>query len=262
MVISLTGDLLKQAQALVPVVRAAGDIELRFFHTGGEVMDKIDGSPVTLADQEAEKLIASRLGKMFPAIPMVGEESVAAGAIPDISGGTFWLVDPLDGTKEFITGSGDFTVNIALMHNFRPVMGIIYVPVTDMLYFGAGHEAFMSVRGAPPEKITVRTPPAEGWTVVASKRHGDPERLAEFLKGKKVAHVINRSSSLKFCSIAAGEADFYPRLGPTCEWDTAAGDAILRAAGGRVTTLDGQDLPYGKIGRKFLNPEFLAFPAP
>jgi 3'(2'), 5'-bisphosphate nucleotidase len=242
-------------------VQAAGDVELRFFHTVPEVMDKKDGSPVTLADQEAEKLIASRLKEMFPAIPMVGEESVAAGTIPDISAGTFWLVDPLDGTKEFITGSGDFTVNIALMRDFRPVMGIIYAPVADMLYFGAGHEAFMSAKGAPPEKIAVRSAPEEGWTVIASKRHGDPERLAEFLKEKKVGRVINRSSSLKFCSIAAGEADFYPRLGPTCEWDTAAGDAILRAAGGRVTTLDGQDLSYGKIRRKFLNPEFLAFSA-
>jgi 3'(2'), 5'-bisphosphate nucleotidase len=253
-------DLLKQAQALIPVVRAAGDVELHYFRTGSEVMDKTDGSPVTLADQEVEKLIALRLAETFPAIPMVGEESVAAGVVPDISSGTFWLVDPLDGTKEFITGSGDFTVNIALMRNFRPVMGIIYAPVADMLYFGAGCEAFMCVKGAPPEKIAVRGTPAEGLTVVASKRHGDPGRLADFLKGKKVERIINRSSSLKFCSIAAGEADFYPRLGPTCEWDTAAGDAILRAAGGRVTTLEGQDLSYGKADRKFLNPAFLASP--
>jgi len=252
-------DLLTQARALIPVVIAAGEIELEYFRHGAEVTDKLDGSPVTLADQEAEKLIAEKLHALFPGIPMVGEESVASGTIPDISGGTFWLVDPLDGTKEFITGSGDFTVNIALLKNFIPVMGIIYTPVANELYFGADGEAFMRLQDKPEQKISVRETPAGGMTVMASKRHGDTARLEDLLRGKKVAQMINRGSSLKFCSIAAGQADFYPRLGPTCEWDTAAGDAILRAAGGHVTTLDGQPLAYGKTGRKFLNPEFLAF---
>ncbi len=252
-------DLLKLARELIPVVRAAGKIELAYFRSGTGVMDKADGSPVTLADQEAEKLIAAQLRILRPAIPMIGEESVAAGTIPDIAGGTFWLVDPLDGTKEFITGSGDFTVNIALLVNFIPVMGIIYAPVADELYFGAAGEAFMSLQGKPEQKITVRPVPAAGLTVVASKRHGDPERLNDFLKGKKVERLIQRSSSLKLCVIAAGTADFYPRLGPTSEWDTAAGEAILRAAGGQVTTLDGRPLVYGKSDKRFLNPEFLAF---
>ncbi|MFH1158194.1 MAG: 3'(2'),5'-bisphosphate nucleotidase CysQ [Pseudomonadota bacterium] len=251
--------LLEQAKELIPLARAAGKVELAYFRSGTAVMGKSDGSPVTLADQEAEKLIASALHDLFPHIPMVGEESVAAGSIPDISGGTFWLVDPLDGTKEFITGSGDFTVNIALVRDFMPVMGVIYAPVAEELYFGAGDEAFMSLHDESARKITVREAPAEGLTVVASKRHGDPERLAAFLKDKKVARLVSRSSSLKFCAIAAGLADFYPRLGPTCEWDTAAGDAILRAAGGHVTTLDGQALSYGHADREFLNPEFLAF---
>lgn len=254
-------DLLGLARALIPVVRAAGAIELEYFRAGAEVTDKSDGSPVTLADQEAEKLIAEKLRDLCPAIPMVGEESAAAGLIPDIAGGEFWLVDPLDGTREFITGSGDFTVNIALLRDFTPVMGIIYAPVADELYFGAENSAFMSLQGRPEEKISARPPPSSGLTVVASKRHGDPERLNDFLKNKKVAQMTSRSSSLKFCIIAAGNADFYPRLGPTCEWDTAAGDAILRAAGGRVTTLDGKPLSYGKAGRKFLNPEFTAFGA-
>ncbi|MDE1151681.1 MAG: hypothetical protein PW788_04010 [Micavibrio sp.] len=191
-------------------------------------------------------------------MPMVGEEAVAAGNIPDISGGRFWLVDPLDGTKEFITGGGDFTVNIALMENFQPVMGIIYAPVSDELYYGAEGKAFMSLGGKPEQETRVRTAPAAGITVVASKRHGDPERLNEFLRPHKVAGMSNRSSSLKFCVLAAGQADLYPRLGPTSEWDTAAGDAILRAAGGKVATLDGKPLPYGKSDRKFLNPEFVA----
>lgn len=251
-------DLLKLARELIPVVRAAGEIELAYFRSGAEVIDKSDGSPVTLADQEAEKLIAARLHDLCPGIPMVGEESVAAGLIPDISGGEFWLVDPLDGTREFITGSGDFTVNIALLRNFSPVMGIIYAPVADELYFGADGQAFMSLQGKQERKIGVRKAPPEGLTVVASKRHGDPERLNDFLRNKKVAQMTSRSSSLKFCILAAGQADFYPRLGPTGEWDTAAGDAILQAAGGKVRTLDGRPLAYGKTERKFLNPEFVA----
>jgi 3'(2'), 5'-bisphosphate nucleotidase len=251
-------DLLNLARELIPVVRAAGKIELEYFRAGTEVMDKTDGSPVTIADQQAEALIAEKLKARHPEIPMIGEESVAAGTIPDISAGKFWLVDPLDGTREFITGNGDFTVNIALLKNFIPVMGIIYAPVADELYFGAAGQAFMSLQGAPEKKIGARPAPPEGLTVVASKRHGDPERLKDFLKDKKVVQLINRSSSLKFCAIAAGLADFYPRLGPTSEWDTAAGDAILQAAGGRVCTLDGLPLLYGKTQRKFLNPEFTA----
>jgi 3'(2'), 5'-bisphosphate nucleotidase len=252
-------DLLALARKLIPLVRAAGDIELKYFRTDTDVMDKDDGSPVTRADQEAEALIADGLKKLLPAVPMVGEESVAGGVVPDVSGGEFWLVDPLDGTKEFITGNGDFTVNIALLKNFIPVMGIVYAPLADELFFGAEGQAFMQIKKGAEEKIHVRPVPPEGLTVLASKRHGSGERLAEFLHGKKVAHITHRSSSLKFCVLAAGKADFYPRLGPTSEWDTAAGDAILRAAGGRVTALDGKDLSYGKASRKFLNPEFLAF---
>ncbi len=252
-------DLLEMARALVPCALAAGARELVYFREGTEVIDKADGSPVTRADREAEEIIKAALGKLFPDIPMVGEESVAAGVIPDISGGTFWLVDPLDGTKEFITGSGDFTVNIALLRDFTPVMGVIYAPVTDTLYYGAEGKAFMRGDNGVEKEIAVRAVPPEGLTVVASKRHGDPAALEEFLRGKKVAEMISRSSSLKFCSIASGEADFYPRLGPTSEWDTAAGDAILRAAGGRVATLEGKPLLYGKTAQKFLNPGFMAF---
>lgn len=254
----MTGSLLDLARSLIPVVRAAGAIELKYYNEGADVIDKADGSPVTLADQEAEALIAAKLAALAPQIPMVGEESVAAGTIPDISAGRFWLVDPLDGTKEFITGGGDFTVNIALLENFVPVMGIIYAPVSDELYFGAEGKAFAVIKGGAEKEISTRPAPGEGITVVASKRHGDPERLQDFLKDQKVAGLFNRSSSLKFCAIAAGEADLYPRLGPTSEWDTAAGEAILRAAGGSVTTLDGQPMPYGKADRKFLNPEFVA----
>lgn len=258
-------DLLALAEKLIPVARAAGAVEMAYYAAGAdttaEVVGKADGSPVTLADQEAEKLIAAALHDIAPDIPMVGEESVAAGQVPDISSGRFFLVDPLDGTKEFITGGGDFTVNIALLENFVPVMGVIFAPVSGTLYYGAAGKAFTAEKNAAAREMRVRAAPPQGLTVVASKRHGDPERLEEFLRGRSVDTLINRSSSLKFCVIAAGEADLYPRLGPTCEWDTAAGDAILRAAGGQVTQLDGRPLVYGKADKRFLNPEFVAFAA-
>lgn len=254
-------DLLALAEKLIPVVRAAGEVELKYYNDGAEVIDKADGSPVTLADQEAEILISAALKEIAPDIPMVGEESVAAGTIPDISSGRFFLVDPLDGTKEFITGGGDFTVNIALLENFVPVMGIIFAPVSGVLYYGAAGQAFTSGKDGVVKPMHVRTAPEAGLTVVASKRHGDPERLNDFLNGRQIDTLINRSSSLKFCVIAAGEADLYPRLGPTCEWDIAAGEAILRAAGGAVTQLDGAPMVYGKADKRFLNPEFVAFAA-
>jgi 3'(2'), 5'-bisphosphate nucleotidase len=252
-------DTLKLARDLIPVVRDAGAVELKYYKSGAEVIDKADGSPVTIADQEAEKLIFARLKEIAPDIPVIGEEAVAAGSMPDISGGTFFLVDPLDGTKEFITGGGDFTVNIALLVDFKPVMGVIYAPVSDELYFAGEGQAFAVIKGAAEKKITTRDVPKEGLTVVASKRHGDPEKLADFLRGRKVDALINRSSSLKFCVMAAGDADLYPRLGPTCEWDIAAGEAILRAAGGSTVTVDGEPMRYGKTDKKFLNPEFIAF---
>ena len=137
-------------------------------------------------------------------------------------------------------------------------MGVIYAPVSDALYYAGGDKAFISIGGEAPRAMNVRKTPDNGLTVVASKRHGDPEGLQAFLNDKKVDAVVSRSSSLKFCVIAAGEADLYPRLGPTSEWDTAAGEAILNAAGGRVTQLDGQPMVYGKADKKFLNTFFVA----
>lgn len=259
---------LSLARRLIPVARAAGAIELHYYTTGAEVCDKQDGSPVTVADQEAEALIAAALVDIAPDIALVGEEATAANLIPDISSGRFFLVDPLDGTKEFITGGGDFTVNIALLDRFRPVMGVIYAPVTDTLWYGATGEdggvgqAFVQAAGANGDcaadcPMQVRARPVEGMTVVASRRHGDPATLEEFLRPYHVRETINRSSSLKFCAIAQGQADLYPRFGPTSEWDTAAGEAIVHAAGGRVTQMDGTPMVYGKKDRKFLNPGFI-----
>ncbi|MCB9989778.1 MAG: 3'(2'),5'-bisphosphate nucleotidase CysQ [Rhodospirillales bacterium] len=241
----------------------AGELTLDYFEETGmtDVEAKADGSPVTLADQKAEAVIEKALADITPDVPMVGEEATAAGRIPDL-GNTeyFWLVDPLDGTKEFITGSGDYTVNIALIHKAVPVLGVVYAPVKGELY--AGHGPGTAVRyleDSDKEKpIYVRTPPAEGLTVVASLNHSNQQRLDAFLNDYKVAKVLKRGSSLKICAVAAGKADLYPRLGPTCEWDTAAGDAVLRSAGGIITDLQGKDFCYGHCERKFLNSEFIA----
>jgi 3'(2'), 5'-bisphosphate nucleotidase len=197
----------------------------------------------------------------MPQIPLIAEEAAAEGRLPDLKGCEyFWLVDPLDGTKEFITGSGDYTVNIALIRNGAPVAGVVYAPVAGELYAGCGPDtAVRWLEKTDKEKsIHVRPAPAEGLTVVASRNHGDAQRLDSFLGNYKVARLVKRGSSLKICTVASGKADIYPRLGPTSEWDTAAGDAVLRAAGGVMTDMAGKQLTYGRQDGKFLNPEFIA----
>lgn len=255
-----TAALLALARSLIPVVHEAGVIELKYYHGVVGQMDKADGTPVTLADQEAEKLIEKYLAILAPGIPIVGEEASAAGTITDISSGTFFLVDPLDGTREFIKRSGDFTVNISLLVDFKPVMGIIYAPLCGALYIAGGNEAY-SIEGGVESRLNVRPLPGAGLTVLVGNRPDDKKNTADLLKERKIELTTNRSSSLKFCAMAAGEADIYPRIGPTSEWDTAAGEAILRAAGGRIVTLSGADLKYGKAEDKFLNPDFVAFAA-
>ncbi len=245
------------------IAREAGEVTLDYFEEVGFTgsTEKADGSPVTIADQKAEAIIEKALADITPDVPMVGEEASAEGRIPDLTGcDYFWLVDPLDGTKEFISGSGDYTVNIALIHKGVPLVGVVYAPVRGELYAGSGPgTAVRYLEESDKEKpIHVRKPPSEGLTVVASANHGDPEKLDRFLQGYKVAKLIKRGSSLKICAVAAGKADLYPRLGPTCEWDTAAGDAVLRSAGGIITDLQGNDFIYGNSGRKFLNTDFVA----
>ena len=248
--------MLPLLEALLPVARAAGDAILAIYATDFAVRDKTDASPVTAADERAEALILQALAALTPEIPVVSEEAAAAGHIPAVEE-RFWLVDPLDGTKEFISRNGEFTVNIALIEQGVPVLGVVFVPALDRLFAGArGATAFVEDHGVR-RSIACRTPPAEGLTVVASRSHGDAEALERFLAGRKVARQISAGSSLKLCLVAAGEADVYPRLGRTMEWDIAAGDAVLRAAGGRVCTLDGQALRYGKAD--FANPHFAAW---
>lgn len=259
--------LLSHPGALCNMIRRialeAGEITLRYFDDidGADVNKKDDGSPVSLADREAEAYIQKELAQMTPDIPMIGEEAVAQGTAPDLqSCEYFWLVDPLDGTKEFVTGGDDFTVNIALIKNGAPVMGVVYAPALGDLYAGYGPGTALRWRedSGAEKALRVRSSPAKGLTVVASARHGNNEVLNKFLEGFKIEKVIKRGSSLKICAIAEGKADLYPRFGPTCEWDTAAGHAVLNAAGGFITDTNGAPLRYGGLRDKFLNPEFIA----
>jgi 3'(2'), 5'-bisphosphate nucleotidase len=244
-------------ERLTPLIRDAGRVIMDIYATDFDVTQKGDDSPVTQADQKAEAVILAGLSQIAPGIPVVAEEAVAAGHIPDVSD-RFFLVDPLDGTKEFISRNGEFTVNIALIEHGRPVLGLVYAPAIGRLFSGAaGLGAWLEEDGQPKREIHCRAVPADGLTVVASRSHGDETALDAFLNGRKVASRTNAGSSLKLCLVAAGEADIYPRLGRTMEWDIAAGDAVLRAAGGRVTVVaDGADLRYGKPG--FDNPHFAA----
>ncbi len=260
--------LLEHPNALTNQIRRiayeAGEITLDYFDDSG-LLDadiKDDGSPVTVADQLAEDYITKKLLKITPDIPIVGEEAVAAGNRPDVSNAEYyWLVDALDGTKEFISGSGQYTVNIALIHQGDPIIGVVYAPFLGELY--AGNPEGGAIRHLVDEKserrIETRPIPKKGITVVSSKSHGSAEKLDTFLEQFKVEKVIKKGSSLKICAIAAGKADLYPRFGPTCEWDTAAGDAVLRAAGGGLTDTQGNPLTYTGQDPKFLNPEFIAW---
>jgi len=218
-----------------------------------EVQRKADRSPVTAADHAAEAIILKHLAQAAPGVPVVAEEEVAAGRLPVI-GNEFFLVDPLDGTKEFVQKRGDFTVNIALISGGDPVLGVVYAPVTSALYVG-NVTAGMASRSredpsapvTPREAVRVRPVPKQGLTVVVSRSHATAE-TETYLQQYPVAERVSVGSSLKFCLVASGEADLYPRLGPTMEWDTAAGHAVLVAAGGSVSAPGGVRLTYGKPG--------------
>ncbi len=233
----------------------AGRTILDIYETEFAVETKSDQSPVTEADRRAENMIAnalrSEIGTVFP---IVGEEAFSQGRCPDLDGGPFWLLDPLDGTKEFIRRNGEFTVNIALIDAGRPVLGVVHAPVLGQTFLGSPHGAFADYDGRGPEPIHCRTAPADGLCALVSRSHKSPETEA-FLAKLPIAEEKSAGSSLKFCLIAQGVADIYPRLGRTMEWDTAAGHAVLNAAGGSVRDLDGHELRYGKPG--FENPHFV-----
>jgi 3'(2'), 5'-bisphosphate nucleotidase len=243
----------------------ASRVVLDVFNAGADVTYKADSSPVTEADQRSEVIILEGLRAAFPQIPCVAEEEVAAGHLPGDLGGFFFLVDPLDGTKEFIKRNPDFTVNIALVRNGTPEIGAVLAPARHTLYLGSPGKAeavtltdgFQVDTRRPIATRQARVPP----TIVASRSHMSPE-TEDFIKRFEAAELVSIGSSLKFCLIAAGEADLYPRFGRTMEWDTAAGDAVLRAAGGITETVDGKPLAYGKRRQAndsdFANPFFIA----
>ena len=255
--------------AIEQLARQAAQRVMAVYATDFKVQGKADDSPVTLADQQAEAVILAGLRALTPNIPIVAEEAAAAGHVPQLrQGGRFWLVDPLDGTREFVARNGEFTVNIALIDNGQPLLGVVLAPAVPgpdgsqgCLYAGiVGQGAWME-DAAGRRPIACRAVPAAGLTMLASRSHGDDAAMQAFLPGylagRRVAHTATAGSSLKFCLLAAGQADLYPRLGRTMEWDIAAGHAVLAAAGGSVRRADdGGAMVYGKPG--FESPHFVA----
>ena len=244
-------------RTMIALAREAG-ARILSFHGPTGVRLKADCSPVTLADEAAEAIILKGLREAAPGIPCVAEEAASAGHLP-ASSARFFLIDPLDGTKEFVAGKNDYTVNIALIEAGRPVMGVVYQPAVDLLYAAAGaSRAFRSEGGGAPVAIGCRQPQAGKLAALASRSHRDAETDA-FLVRMGIEDCVSAGSSVKFCRLAEGIADVYPRFCATMEWDTAAGHAILAAAGGCVTTTDGAPLTYGKPG--YRNPGFIAWGA-
>jgi 3'(2'), 5'-bisphosphate nucleotidase len=256
-----TIDVHTMLEALTAIAFDAGAAIMRHYETGVSAQKKADASPVTIADHEAEAFILSALSRVAPDIPVVAEEEAAAGRLPQ-TGQRFFLVDPLDGTREFLNRNGEFTVNIGLIDHGAPILGVVFAPAQDRMFAGAaGSGAFEISKGAR-RAISARQPPRAGMTAVASRSHRDAQ-TDNILAGHRIAAMVNAGSSLKFCLIAAGEADIYPRAGRTMEWDTAAGHAVLNAAGGRVTLTDGRTpLTYGKAQDGFANPHFIAWGLP
>lgn len=256
------------AEALLPAVLAAGRVQLACFASGVTVERKADKSPVTVADRQSEELLLDGLAKAAPAIPVIAEELASAGALPAI-GRTFFLVDPLDGTREYIAGSKEFSINIGLIADGRPVFGLIYAAALGWLQVTTGAakviEAdlepaarFAGLRQLATRTVHTREPQRERLVGVTSRTFKSKQAEA-FLERIGAVERKPIGSSLKFCLLARGDADVYPRFGTISEWDTAAGHALLAAAGGAVTTMDGQDLTYGRADAGFVNPPFMAW---
>jgi 3'(2'), 5'-bisphosphate nucleotidase len=245
--------------AACEIARSAGRGILEVYgRSDFAVARKSDDSPLTEADQVAHRIIMRELAQLDRDIPILSEESLPAEHATRRSWSRYWLVDPLDGTKEFLKRNGEFTVNIALVDGQRAVLGAVHAPVLDRLYAGVvGLGAWRSDAGDALQTIAVRSPAANPLRVVGSRSHPTPE-LAEYLAGLPAHEITDMGSSLKICLVAEGAADVYPRLGPTSEWDTAAAQAILESAGGRMIDLAGRPLRYNSKD-DLLNPHFLAF---
>lgn len=243
--LSLAADLARRAGAAILGVRARGFA----------VETKSDRSPVTEADRAAEEIIVSGLRRAVPGIPVIAEEEVAAGIVTERPA-VHWLVDPLDGTREFAAGTDDFTVNIGLVRDGRAVLGAVAVPALGELFCGIVGVGAFKRNASGERRIAARAAPADGVAVLASRHYSSDPRLAEFLRGRAVSTVTHIGSAVKFLRLAEGAADLYPRFGQTMEWDTAAPQAVLEAAGGRVLRADdGTPLRYGRPD--YVNPPFV-----
>ncbi len=253
---------------LEDAVLEAGRIIMRHYIDGCAVQSKKDLSPVTEADHAAEAVLLAAIASVFPDVPVVAEEEVAAGRMPAILGRRFLLVDPLDGTREFLQRNGDFTVNIGLIEDGAPVAGLVYAPARNLLFTGEGdhaEEVETSADHRAQKRRVIRARVASDTRVAVCSRSHDTPQTTSFLQDNHISGHVSVGSSLKFCLIAKGEADIYPRFSPTMEWDTAAGDAVLRASGGMTAGLDGRPLVYGQGTGKgiqtFANPHFVAYGA-
>ena len=236
--------------------KRAGSEIMKYYGSDITVDEKADESPVTDADRAAEKLITEDiLSNISNAFPIIGEEAFAEGRAPEIDDGPFWLVDALDGTKEFIKNGTDFTVNIALIENAKPVLGVVHAPALKETYWGSVYGSFAETDNEPPRLVACRRPTPDGLTAVVSKSHRTHQEK-DYLSNFKIKKEVSAGSSLKFSMIATGHADLYPRMGRTMEWDIAAGHAIVLYGGGYVLDLHGDPLRYGKPG--FENPQFVA----
>ena len=254
-------------RALLPAVLAAARVEMSYFRGDFAVERKADSSPVTVADQEAELIILEALAHVAPDVPVIAEEQYSAGIIPEVDG-TLFLVDALDGTRAFVKGNADFTINIALIADHVPVFGMILLPAVGQLYVTIGPntagfetvdvQADLDFDAITFDTVRARIPDPHALVVALSNSHPS-KRLDRALAGKPISGRVEAGSSLKFCRLAEGKADLYPRFGSICEWDIAAGHAILRAAGGEVTAFNGDPLRYGNHAAKYRTPPFVAW---
>jgi 3'(2'), 5'-bisphosphate nucleotidase len=250
--VNITVDLM---ETLGDLTKRAGAEIMKIYATDFDVETKSDSSPVTKADKTAEIMIVNSIkSDITDKFPIVSEEAFADGHRPNVAGAPFWLVDPLDGTKEFVNRNGEFTVNIALVEAGRPVLGVVHAPAIGATYWGSTYGAIFQNGDEAPQAIECRPHPEDGVVALVSRSHRTPE-VDTFLEDYTVKAETSAGSSLKFCLVAAGQADIYPRLGRTMEWDTAAGHAVVRYAGGSVSLIDGGELGYGKPG--FENPHFV-----
>lgn len=252
-------------EGLESLVLSVGPLVMRAFTEGCDVDRKSDDTPVTYADRESERLILAGLAGLCPGTPVVAEESTAAGSFPADPGSEFFLVDPLDGTREFVSGRPEFTINIGLVRAGVPALGVVYAPAAAVLYSGRPGRAERATVSdafaiAARHPISARARPGH-VVIVASRSHRSLE-TDHYITALQQAEIVSVGSSLKFGLLAAGEADLYPRFSRTMQWDTAAGDAVLRAAGGMTETLDGKPLTYGPRGldkaNLYDNPHFIA----